>query len=760
MGIELFVSPDGNDIALGTMAAPLRTLIGVQNRLRTIYDGKTPIMVYFRGGIYTLAENSTVFTSEDCAEKTAPITFKAYGHETPYFEGGIKINMAKAEAVKDEKIKSRIIDEYAREHLHKIDISEYIELMPTPFEQDKKGTAMLFMDGEPMRFARWPSKKYANRPTDEAWLFAPNIIHGVPARETPFELCTDYSVIDHIKRFWSEESLNNAWLAGYLFHNWSYGVYSVQGVNAERNSVIAKLTDGSLPYLCDPEPCFKYRRYYFYNVFEELSEPLEYYIDYEEKALYCCLESTAVDLRLITKNEPVFTFNNADNITLDGFAFAYSSQRFIYGNHSENITVKNCRFSRGAEDAVDFCGCNGLKFLNNNIYYMGSGGILAYGAGNMKTLTSGNILIESNDIHDVSIKKRCGSCAVNLWSSVGTQVRHNRLHGSPHMLLFIGGIDTVVEYNEIYDAALDTDDASAVYWGRTATTIGTRIRYNYFHDIGHNSTGTWSIGAVYMDDNATGAEIYGNLFIHAAIFGDDDMYKLNCRQNAVVCLNAAQFVHVHDNIMVMSTTRDVPMSDTCRRDMIEWIKGSIGAYIPGNTKTRGMSTQWREQLTGIGFYGSSDGIAPSELWKEHYKNTLWEDMFELLSYENYIAGVTNEQGNSYGIPDIRAKFERGEIDEEQAKELFDKYVRTLADKYGESYFTDKFDRNIIIGMNSELLNENGVFKFNNTPNNNNMYITAEQAKKYFSDPENVDYSLTEEGKKVIYAAIPDFSCLE
>lgn len=70
MEIELFVSPDGNDIALGTMDAPLRSLTGVQSRLRTIYDGKTPITVYFRGGIYPLAENSTVFTSEDRAEKT------------------------------------------------------------------------------------------------------------------------------------------------------------------------------------------------------------------------------------------------------------------------------------------------------------------------------------------------------------------------------------------------------------------------------------------------------------------------------------------------------------------------------------------------------------------------------------------------------------------------------------------------------------------------------------------------------------------
>lgn len=756
---ELFISPDGNNFAQGSIDSPFKTLSDVKNKLQQIYDGKTPVTIYFRGGIYPINENSTVFSEEDSASENARITYCAYKDEKPLFEGGIKLDLSKAEPVTDDSIKSRIIDLNARKALHKLNISEYIELMPHPSEKQKIGGAMLFRDGEPMNFARWPSKKHGSVSTEERWLFSPNIIHGDSPHDSPFKLCTDPSVTDHIKHFWSEASLEDAWLAGYLFHNWSYDIYKVLKADNEHSSIIAtKYGGGTLPYLCEPEPCFKYRRFYFYNILEELCDPLEYYIDYENKLLYFCADNSSSEIRIVTPTEPVFTFNNASNITIDGLSFRCSAKEFIIGNHSNGITVQNCDFSIGAGNGLNFNTCNELKLIHNHICYMGSAGILAYGAGNTRTLTPGNILIEDNDIHDVSLKKPCGSCTINMWSSVGTIVRHNRLHGSPHMLMFIDGIDTLVEYNEIYDAALDTDDSAAVYWGRTATTIGTRIRYNYFHDIGQNNTGTWSIGAIYTDDNATGAEICGNLFINAAIFGDDNTYKLNCRKNAVVCLNAAQFSYVHDNIMFMSTERNVPMSNTCHRDMLEWIKNTIGAYIPGNFKTRSSAFQWHEHLQSIGFY-DNDGISPSELWHEHYKNTIWEDMFELLSYENYTAGAKDAQGKAYGIPDIIGCFEQGKLDAEQAVEAFDAYVKAVAKKYGEKYSTNKFERNVIINMATELLNENGVFEFNNTPNSANLYITVEQAEKYFEDIHNVNYSLTAEGKKAIECVIPQLDHL-
>lgn len=165
--------------------------------------------------------------------------------------------------------------------------------MPEPSQTATKGTPLLFKDGEPMNFARWPGKKYKNKPTNETWLFAPNIIHGVPPRSTPFNVCTDYSVIDHIERFWSEDAVKNAWMAGYLYHNWSYDVYKVMNIDSEHNAVVAQDKDCSLSYLCEPEPCFKYRRYYFYNVLEELSDPLEFYIDYEKRCCTAAWKTTA-----------------------------------------------------------------------------------------------------------------------------------------------------------------------------------------------------------------------------------------------------------------------------------------------------------------------------------------------------------------------------------------------------------------------------------------------------------------------------------
>ena len=759
--IELFVSPDGNDSAAGTIDSPLATLVGAKNKVKQIHEkSKLPINVYFRQGTYSIDKNAAVFTAEDSGYTDAEVAYRAYKNEAASFEGGIEIDLSCAQKVNDNALLERIIEKSARGKVYAVDISKYIDLMPSPDEIASKGTPMLFMDGKPMHFARWPNKKYENIPTNETWLFTPHVQHGNPPRTTPFDVCTEYSVIDHIKRFWSKESIKNAWLAGYLWHNWSFDCYRINDVDFERNTINAQTKDNSaLPYLCDPEPCYKYRRFYLYNVLEELSEPSEYYIDRENKILYCILENTNTSIHLITPCAPVFSFKGAHNITVDGLSFAYADCEYIYGNNSSHITVKNCTLSCGSEDAVDFGECPDLKVLNNHIFNMGSGGVLAHGAGNMRTLTPGNILIEGNDIHDVTLQKPCGSCAINLWSSVGTLVRKNKLHSSPHMLLFIDGIDTIVEYNEIYDAALDTDDASAVYWGRTACTIGTRIRYNYFHDIGQNNTGTWSIGAIYTDDLATGAEIYGNLFIKAAIFGDDNTFKQTTHYNSVICLNAAQFVSVHDNIFLASTVRENPMSDVGHHDTVEWVKGSIGAYIPHNSETRGLSMQWREPLEEIGFYGE-DGMTPSEAWHEHYKNTCWEDMFKLLAKENFVAGAKDENGNVYGIPDIRRRFAEGELTVQEVNEVFNDYMKQIMAKYGDDYSVNYFERNIVIGMDSKFIDENGVYHFDTTHNSNNIYISEEQANMYFENPAEINYTLTDDGRKNISGIIPNLDCIQ
>ena len=58
-GVELYVSPSGDDSAEGTVSAPLRTLEGARNAVRKLREGgglDGGITVYLREGVLSAAD--------------------------------------------------------------------------------------------------------------------------------------------------------------------------------------------------------------------------------------------------------------------------------------------------------------------------------------------------------------------------------------------------------------------------------------------------------------------------------------------------------------------------------------------------------------------------------------------------------------------------------------------------------------------------------------------------------------------------------
>jgi hypothetical protein len=96
-----------------------------------------------------------------------------------------------------------------------------------------------------------------------------------------------------------------------------------------------------------------------------------------------------------------------------------------------------------------------------------------------------------------------------LLDGVGLRVSRNLIYEHPHCAILYTGNDHLIELNEIHHIALETGDVGAIYSGRDYTFRGNRIRYNFIHHTG--GVGMGSMG-VYMDDCASGAEIYGNIF--------------------------------------------------------------------------------------------------------------------------------------------------------------------------------------------------------------------------------------------------------
>ena len=93
---------------------------------------------------------------------------------------------------------------------------------------------------------------------------------------------------------------------------------------------------------------------------------------------------------------------------------------------------------------------------------------------------------------------------------VGNRAAHNLIHDAPHMAIGFSGNDHRIEFNEIHNVCLESNDAGAIYAGRDWTMRGTIIRHNYLHDI-TGFEGRGCVG-VYLDDMFCGTEISGNVF--------------------------------------------------------------------------------------------------------------------------------------------------------------------------------------------------------------------------------------------------------
>src|SRR5690242_7673780 len=87
VGLELFVSPDGDDAAPGTAAQPLATLIAAQiGARRAVRRGAGPITVTVRAGTYYLKEPLTF--GPDDASPDSPVIYTAAPGEVVTLSGG------------------------------------------------------------------------------------------------------------------------------------------------------------------------------------------------------------------------------------------------------------------------------------------------------------------------------------------------------------------------------------------------------------------------------------------------------------------------------------------------------------------------------------------------------------------------------------------------------------------------------------------------------------------------------------------------
>lgn len=76
--MKLYVSTTGSDAAAGTLEAPLATLAGARDKIRTLQPLTEGVQVEMLGGTYRLTE-AVALTQQDSGTATYPITYQPYG---------------------------------------------------------------------------------------------------------------------------------------------------------------------------------------------------------------------------------------------------------------------------------------------------------------------------------------------------------------------------------------------------------------------------------------------------------------------------------------------------------------------------------------------------------------------------------------------------------------------------------------------------------------------------------------------------------
>lgn len=235
--------------------------------------------------------------------------------------------------------------------------------------------------------------------------------------------------------------------------------------------------------------------------------------------------SIEVEVSLLKK---LLVIGNASHIRIDNVTFQSARGDAITVRGGHHVSIANSVIRNIGNRAAVISGQdNGLTdMLIENI---GEGGVVLEG-GDRQTLTPANLYVERSTIRRFARVSRAYQPAVWL-TGVGNRAASNKISDAPHTAILFAGNDHLITGNEIFDVCTDTGDAGSIYTGRDWTARGTVISDNHIHDIPPNIS--WGITkSIYLDDQASGITVRGNLFerLAEAVFiggGRDNLIEDN-----------------------------------------------------------------------------------------------------------------------------------------------------------------------------------------------------------------------------------------
>lgn len=511
----IHISPQGRDEWSGQLSqpnvaqtdGPLHSLAAAQNAVRQLkHEHKLApggCTVQLHGGVYSISETLN-FTEEDFGTDSAAVIWQAAPGKVAVLSGGQEIHGFEpvAEAAVLQRLSSPARAHVLQTNLRTQGINDFGAIS----EKDGPGLEVFFNDAR-LQLARYPNEGYlkitsvpqtgAKIINEGSWQWQR---FGIPVGRHFGKI---RYADDHPHRW---QPAPDIWLHGYFCWDWRDGFQQVQSIDAQKQEIT----------LAPPYHNYGFhqeQRFYFLNVLEELDQPGEWYLDRESGVLYLWppapLENASVKVSVL--KGPLLALNNASHLRFENIIFELSRTNGIEIKNGSHNLIAGCTVRNVGMTAIVIDGGNDQGVQSCDIYNIGGGGIVL-NSGDRKTLTSGNSFVDNTHFHHFGQVRKTTCPAIDT-RGVGTRITHNLLHDSPDAGVMYWGNEMLLEYNEVHDIAKESDDVGAFYFGRDYTMRGNVIRYNYFHHL--QKPMYVGVMAVYRDDFASGATIFGNIFYKA-----------------------------------------------------------------------------------------------------------------------------------------------------------------------------------------------------------------------------------------------------
>ena len=579
----IYISPDGQPGAPGTVERPLPSLVAARDAIREMRRNPPtgPVTVLLRGGTYRLAE-TLVLGPED-----SDVTFAAYPHERPILSGGRRIEGWKKAAG---------------------------PLWTASANWDFR---QLFVNGRRALRARTPTNGFYR-------------IDGPSSQDKPFLL--KYRG-DDIRKSWADRG--DVEVIALLA--WSEIRMPIAQVDEASHS--ARLTS-------DPRPSNKEKdaRYWIENAPDALDSPGEWYLDRAAHTVsYWPLpgENMARDLaeapalvqlvRIEGKPESgalvrnvVFRgldFRHADStMAANGYADAQAATQAPVAFEAvgaEGLAVEHCVFTQAGAYAIWLGrGSRRNRVLANEIYDMGGGGVRVGELVQRRTEAEQSFenAVADNQIHDLGLVYP-SAVGVLVGQSSRNTIAHNHIHDLFYTAISVGWTwgyaanqcaGNVVEYNHLHHIGKGMlSDMGAIY--TLGMQPGAVIRNNLIHDVESFTYGGWGI---YPDEGSTGILIENNIVYRTKSAGFHQHYG---REN-VVRNNIFAFGKEYQ---LMRTRAEEHISFTFEGNIVYWDTGSLlGSNWSGSQYHMNKNVYWDARGQAVTFAGR--GLAE---WQQQGQDT-------------------------------------------------------------------------------------------------------------------------------------------